>query len=86
MGSNRSLWVDVEIELDDIDTDDLICELEGRYLNDRQRAEIFSVAMDSDARAKFLFEQLNKYSLTELQQMFCEPATLASENQLKLSL
>lgn len=78
----------VEFNLDDVDTDELLAELENRYLNHREKELLLALAKDNDPKLKLFMQQAERFSLLELEQMFGEPSTgnAASENQLKLEL
>lgn len=82
-------WID--INLNDIDTSDLISELEDRYLDDREQAYLLNLIKNngaSDARKmEFFLEVMGKYSMLELQEMFSSlENTIAGKNQLSLEL
>lgn len=82
-------WID--INLNDIDTSDLISELEDRYLDDRDQTYLLKIikkTSGSDARKMEIFlKVIGKYSLSELQDMFSSVEhTIAGKNQLSLEL
>lgn len=79
-----------EIDLDDVDTRDLINELETRGLSNREEGYLLNLIRDNaeDAAKMRLFLQVqHRYSLKELSELFKEDcSTPIPKNQLSLSL
>lgn len=66
-----SVWIDVDLK--EVDTDDLLDELEGRYLNDREQKLLIDLLKgDDNAKLDLFFQVKDKYSLLELQELFKE--------------
>lgn len=80
--------VRVDIELSEVDTRDLISELEDRYFNEFEFNDIIDMMYSDDdkLKMKFFFQIKDKYSLLELKEMFKESITSMPipEEQLKL--
>jgi hypothetical protein len=80
----------VTINLDDVDTSDLIDELENRYLDkDEQESllDLVKVDLERSEKLKLLLKIVDKYSLQELSEMFKEDCTTPiPKNQLALPL
>jgi hypothetical protein len=78
------------INLDDVDTSDLIDELENRYLDkDEQESllDLVKVDLERSEKLKLLLKIVDKYSLQELSEMFKEDCTTPiPKNQLALPL
>jgi hypothetical protein len=81
---SKSIWVSVD--LDDMDTDDLMDELEKRYLDERDKNILMSIIEDNDPKIKLFMQVREKYSIFELEEMFGDktPQLKIPENQLKL--
>jgi hypothetical protein len=82
----------LRIELDDIDTSDLIEELDNRYLDNNEQDQLLDLIKESRLRTdaqkiKLFLKAMDKYSIQELQELFQENmSTIISKNQLQLSL
>lgn len=81
-------WVDVN--LDDVDTDDLISELENRYLDIHEQNSLLDLVKEGQLRdeppkLKLFISIMDKYSYLELHDMLIvnSPAK-AGSNQLPL--
>jgi hypothetical protein len=63
----------VRIDLDDLDTDDLIDELENRCLDNDESERLLTIVKDNESdKMKLFIKVMDKYSLMELQEMFAE--------------
>lgn len=82
----RRIWVD--LDLDDVDTDDLIDELENRYLDEGERKLLLEMVKNNDDKINLFMKIKDRYSIFELEQMFAEQSESIPipKNQLKLSI
>lgn len=80
-------WIDIDLR--EIDDDDLLSELENRYLNEDEKLRLIRyLNKDPHEKLKFFISVMDKYSLMELENMFKEtfPITPIPKEQLKLEL
>lgn len=80
-------YVRVDIDLDDVETRDLIDELENRYLDDREQKWLIKLIKDNDGGKLDLFlKARERFTLIELEEMFKEkfPETPIPKEQLSL--
>jgi len=79
----------IRIDLDDIDTDDLIDELGNRYLDNSEQLELLNLVRDNyddSGKLKIFLKNINRFSVLDLEKMFAdipEPA-VAGKNQIPL--
>jgi len=66
-------YVFTEIDLREVDANDLIEELQSRYLDDRHRAELIDLLKGEEkTKLDLFFKVKDRYSLLELQELFQE--------------
>jgi hypothetical protein len=82
-------YANLQVDLSDIDTWDLVLELQGRRMDDDQRQELAGIVSASDiAKFKLFLQIKDKYTVQELEQTFKENLTVTDipKEQLKLDL
>lgn len=79
-------YITTEVDLRDIDTDDLIMELQDRKIFLRELDMYTNLFEDEDkSKIKFFLSKIEAYTLLELEQMFSEKSiSVVSENQIKI--
>lgn len=86
----------LNVDLEDIDTDDLISELEDRRLSNSEKLELLNIAKDvkgfsqysiDAVKIRLFMKVMDRYSMQELHDLFQEDYhTPVPPNQLQLSL
>lgn len=80
-------YIYTRITLDDIDTDDLIEELERRHLDIHEQDRLLKMVQDEDSKKLSVFlKAQNKFSVAQLEEMFSEKYNVAAgENQIAIT-
>lgn len=77
----------VDIDMRHIDTDDLLEELENRYLDEREKIKLQDLLNnDPSEKYKLFMSVMDKYSLLELEEMFKERFTHTVQPKEQLAL
>lgn len=80
-----SVWVDVDLE--EVSTRDLLDEIEDRYLGTWEQKMLISMIRNEDrAKFDFFFQIKDKFTLSQLEELFKEPCinVPTPKEQLKL--
>lgn len=78
-------YISLEVDLKEINTSDLVEELEERYLDDYDVARVLKMVTTQDAKKFEFFNRVkDRFSMLELEELFKEhlPACKASEEQI----
>jgi hypothetical protein len=65
--ASKNIWVSVD--LDDMDTDDLLDELENRYLDERDKNILMSILEDNDPKVKLFMAVKERFTISELEEL-----------------
>lgn len=82
-----SVWVHIDIR--EVDTEDLLEELQSRYLNDREQMMLIDLLRGEDkSKLDLFFKAKDRYSVLELQELFKEKNIVwpIPKEQLSLSI
>jgi hypothetical protein len=73
--ASKNIWVSVD--LDDMDTDDLLDELENRYLGEREKNILMSILEDNDQKVKLFMAAKDRFTIYELENLLQEKCDTA---------
>jgi hypothetical protein len=79
-------YINIDIELSEVETRYLIEELESRYIGERELKDLYRLIKSNDSgKLEFLLRATGNFTIPELEEMFKDKAPIIpSKEQIKL--